>query len=121
MAFAGVFSIIIGTLMVGQWAFFLARRQVPELSTEPVRLLFHLAAELATAILLLIGGFSLLTNGAWGPRLHPLSMGMLLYTLIASCGYFAQKRVWGMVGMFAILFAVALADLAIFFSTAVGN
>lgn len=121
MDFAGVFSIIIGTLMVGQWAFFLARRQVPELNTEPVRLLFHLAAELATAISLLIGGFGLLTNGAWGPGLHLLSMGMLLYTLIASCGYFAQKRSWVMVGMFAALFALALADLTVFFSRGVAS
>jgi len=42
--------------MIGQWAFSLARKQVPELETEPIRILFHVGAELATAIALLIGG-----------------------------------------------------------------
>ncbi len=111
MVVAGVYSISIAFLMLGQWTFFLARRQVPELGTEPVRLLFHLFAELATAITLLLGGWGLLTHMPWGRPVHLVSVGMLLYTLIASCGYFAQKRIWLMVGMFAVLLAFTLGDL----------
>jgi hypothetical protein len=111
MLIAGVFSMAIGALMIAQWTFSLVRQQVPELNTEPVRLLFHLVAELATAVVLMAGGLGLLTGRAWGPPVHLLSMGMLLYTLMASCGYFAQRRVWSMAAMFALLFAFTLGDL----------
>ncbi len=40
---------------------------------------------------------------------------MLLYTVIVSPGYFAQKREWPMVGMFAVLLALALVSLGLVF------
>ena len=44
------FLILVGILMIGQWGFSLAMGQVPEVATEPIRLGFHLAAELTTAL-----------------------------------------------------------------------
>jgi len=35
MIFAAGYAIVVGVLMFGQWAFFLAARQVPELKAEP--------------------------------------------------------------------------------------
>ena len=121
MFLAGLCSIGIGALMIAQWAFFFARGQVPELKTEPIRLLFHLAAEVATAVLLLLGGFGLLTHAAWGWALYLLSVGMLVYTLIASCGYFTQKRAWPMVAMFASLLVFALTDAILILSGATAS
>jgi hypothetical protein len=40
-----------------------------------------------------------------------LALGMLSYTLIQSPGYFAQQQVWALVGMFAVLLALALIGL----------
>jgi len=37
---------------------------------------------------------------------------MLLYTLIVSPGYFAQKGQWAFVGMFAVILVLALAHPA---------
>ena len=120
MVFPGSYAIAVGILMMGQWAFFLGTNQVPELRTAPLAILFHLSAEFLTAIALLTGGFALLKGMTWGRRVYPVAMGMLLYTLVASPGYFAQRQSWALVSMFAVLFALALASLSLFFSRAKG-
>jgi hypothetical protein len=86
---------------------------VPELVTEPLRIRFHLAAEFATALALLVGGLALLTGQAWGRWVYLLAMGMLLYTVIVSPGYFAQRGQWAFVGMFAVVLLVALVSIAL--------
>ena len=115
MAFAAIYAIVVGCMMIGQWSRFLITGQVPELKTEPVRILFHLIAEFATACALIVGGVSLLTGSNWGRSLYLLAMGMLLYTLIVSPGYYAHKRVWPLVGMFAVVLIVALISLGLVF------
>jgi hypothetical protein len=82
-----------------QWAFLLAAKQVPELKTEPVRVSFHLAAEFLTATALMTSGAGLLVQAAWALQLYPVAVGMLIYTVIVSPGYFAQKHAWPLVGI----------------------
>jgi hypothetical protein len=115
LIFASVFALVVGAGMIGQWLFFLATGQVPELKTEPLRIRFHLAAELATAIALLAGGIALLTGQAWGQGFYLLAMGMLLYTVIVSPGYFAEKDQWAFVGMFAVVLVLALVSILLVF------
>jgi hypothetical protein len=50
----------------------------------------HLAAELVTAAALAAGGALLIAGGMTGPALAGL--GMLLYTVIASPGYFIARH-----------------------------
>jgi len=114
MTFAAWYGIIVGMLIFGQWVFFLVTRQVPELKTEPVRIAFHLAGEFLTAAALIAGGVGLLVQNALGAQIYPVAMGMLIYTIIVSPGYFAQKRVWPLVGMFGILLVLALVSLSLF-------
>jgi hypothetical protein len=113
MIFSALFALIVGLGMIGQWAFFLATGQVPELKTEPLRIRFHLVAEFATAIALLAGGVALLTGQTWARWVYLLAMGMLLYTVIVSPGYFAEKGQWAFVGMFAVLLVLALVSIAL--------
>jgi hypothetical protein len=108
MKFAGIFAIFVGLMMIAQWSFFLLAGQVPEIQTEPVRLAFHLAAELATALGLLTAGTGLLRGKAWAVKTFLVFGGMLLYSVIVSPGYFAQQGQWIFVGMFAVLLALAL-------------
>ena len=103
MNFPALYAIVVGLLMIAQWAFFLITRQVPELKTERVRVLFHIADEFLTAVVLIVSGIGLLAQQIWATALYPVAMGMLLYTIIVSTGYFAQKRVWLIVAMFAVL------------------
>jgi peptidoglycan/LPS O-acetylase OafA/YrhL len=111
MIFASVFAIAVGVLMIGQWSFFYLSNQIPELETEPYRIGFHLAGEFATAIALIVGGVGLLTGQGWASWLYMVAVGMLLYTVIVSPGYFAQRGEWPFVGMFAVLLVLAVVSI----------
>ena len=100
---AAIYAIVVGLLMFGQWAIFLFTGNVPELQTEPIRIAFHLAGEFTTAALLIAGGFGLLKLKKWGYHVFLLALGMLLYTIIVSPGYFGQLGQWAFVLMFAVL------------------
>ena len=82
MTFAAVYAVVVGIAMIGHWAFSLARNQVPELQTEPIRIRFHLAAEFVTAAALLAGGSGLLLDCAWGLNAYLVSIGMLAVLLV---------------------------------------
>jgi hypothetical protein len=118
MSFPALYAIVFGLLIFGQWAFFLFTRQVPELKTERVRVLFHIADEFLTAVGLIVSGIGLLAQQSWAAAIYPVAAGMLLYTIIVSSGYFAQKRVWPIVGMFAVLLALTSFSLVIFWQNA---
>ncbi len=114
MTFPALYAVVVGLLILGQWAFFLITRQVPELKTEPVRVLFHLAGEFLTATVLIASGVGLLMHQSWAIAIYPVAAGMLLYTIIVSSGYFAQKQVWPIVGMFAVLLILTAISLITF-------
>lgn len=99
---AAIYAIVIGIAMIGMWVTFLVTGQVSELTTEPVTITYHLIAEFLSASLLLLGGFGLYTNRGWGFHLYLISLGMLLYTVIVSAGYYGTLGEMGMVGMFSI-------------------
>jgi peptidoglycan/LPS O-acetylase OafA/YrhL len=110
---AALYAIVVGILMIGQWAMFIATGQVPEFQTEPIRISFHLAGEFTTAGLLVAGGVGLLSARRWGFHVYLVSMGMLLYTIIVSPGYFAQLGQFAFVGMFAILVILTVVFVAL--------
>lgn len=111
MKFAAWSSLVIGALMLVQWSFFLVAGRVPEVRTEPVALGFHLAAEAATAVALIVAGILLLGSRALGITVGLVANGMLIYTAIVSPGYFAQLGQWPLVAMFAVVLALAIASI----------
>lgn len=111
---ASVYSIIVGVSMIGLWIMLLSTGQVPELATEPNRITAHILAEVVTAILLLVSGFGLLTERVWAMKMFLFSQGTLLYTLIASPGYYVQHGIIPMVVMFLALLLITLTFLGIF-------
>ena len=62
MIFPSIFAIVVGIGMIAMWSVSYLSKQIPELESEPMRIKFHLAAEFATAIVLLIAGIGLFTN-----------------------------------------------------------
>ena len=108
MKIAAWYGIVIGLLMFGQWAFFLAAGQVPELQEAPIEIAFHLAAEFLTATGLIAGGIGLLRGKPWAAVLYLVATGMLLYSAIVSPGYFAQQGQWALVSMFVVLLILAV-------------
>jgi hypothetical protein len=109
--FAAWCSLLIGALMLAQWTFFLGSGQVPEVRTAPVALVFHLTAEAATAITLIVAGIGLLRRAGWARVLALVANGMLIYAVVVSPGYFAQRGEWPLVAMFAVLLALSLASV----------
>lgn len=104
-----------GIAMLGMWAMFMATGQVPELQTKFYEIALHIVAEVATAIALIIGGYGLFAGRKWGMQAYMLSMGMLLYTLIVSPGYYIQRENIVMTGMFAAFFVLAITFVGLSF------
>ena len=113
MRFVAWYSMLVGVFMLAQWGLTLGTGQAPEVQSEPIRLAFHLVAEFATAALLIFSGIGLLRRTSWARLLSPVALGMLLYTVIVSPGYFAQQGQWAPVFMFAILFLLAVVCLVL--------
>jgi len=113
MTFPAVFAIIVGIGMIGQWTVSYLSKQIPELKSEPIRIGFHLAAEIATAISLIVSGIGLLTKQTWSVPLFLVASGMTFYTAIVSPGYFAQKGQWGWLVMFGIIILLNMISIAI--------
>ena len=118
MILAGVFAIVVGVSMIGQWTVSISKGRVagPEagavVGRGTVEMAFHWSAEFVTAIALLVGGAGVMARWNWAVNLYLLALGMLLYTAVNSAGYFAQKREWPMVGMFAVILAFGMISLA---------
>jgi peptidoglycan/LPS O-acetylase OafA/YrhL len=110
-----IYSLFIGILMIGIWVMFISTGQVPEMATKHAEIILHLLAEFTTAILLIIGGIGLLKKMKIGYNLNLVALGMLLYTLIVSPGYYLQRGDWVFVGIFALLFIFTLIFLIISF------
>lgn len=111
MKFAAIYSIFVGVGMIAQWLISYFSHQIPELTTEPYRIAFHLAGEFITAVLIIVAGIRLFQTRKKAKRLYYVATGMLLYTSIVSPGYFAQLGVWAWVSMFAVILILALAGL----------
>jgi len=103
------YGVIVGVMMIAQWTGFIIMGRVEELESEPTRIAFHLAAELGTAIALIIGSIGLAKRLGWGYPAFLVSQGMLAYTIIISPGYFAQDGELLFVGMFAVLWVMTIA------------
>ena len=111
MVFAAVFAIMVGLGMLGQWAASYLSKQIPELESEPIRIWFHIVAEITTALCLIGAGSGLLTKTDWSIPLYLVASGMLFYTSIVSPGYFAQKGQWGWLVMFGIILVLGITGI----------
>lgn len=100
---SGVYAIVIGIGILGLWIMLLLTKQVPELETEPIAIKFHIAAESAMGLISILSGIFLLVNLTWAPYIFALAMGLIIYAVINSAGYYGQKEQWSFVIMFGII------------------
>ena len=105
---AATYSIFVGISMIGVWVMLFFSNEIPELSTTPIAISMHIAAEIVTAILLIVGGIGLLLKKIWGFQTYMFSMGMLVYTLIQSPGHYAEKGELIFVVIFGAFITIAL-------------
>jgi len=105
---SGIYAIVIGIGIIGLWTMLLLTKQVPELNTEPVAITFHITAEIIMGILSLISGTFLLIDLSWAPYFFILAMGLVIYAVINSAGYYGQKKQWTFVIMFGIILVASV-------------
>jgi hypothetical protein len=105
---ASWYAILVGISMPAMWSMFFLTDGIPELITNPAEIGMHIAAELLTAASLVFAGAGILLRRSWGVNLYFVAMGMLLYTLIASPGYYIQRSNFAFVMMFAALFVISV-------------
>ena len=103
MKFSAWYGILVGFLMIAQWTFTILAGGVPEFQTAPWEIALHLAAELTTAAMLILGGIATLKSVNWGKQILFVGLGMVIYSEIVSPGYFAQLGQWALVAVFAML------------------
>lgn len=110
---AAWFQNAIGVSVIGWWTMAAATNRIPELEEGRIDIVFHIAAELVMAALLIAGGVSSIRHGRTltTTMISHLALGTLLYSSINSPGYFAEQRAWRAVGMFAVLGAATVAIL----------
>ncbi len=114
MKLASGYAIVVGALMLLVWVFLLFSGQVPDMETQFLALVFHWAAELVTALALIASGLALWKSKRWAAWGYPLAMGMLIYALINSPGFYVQRQEWGMVAMFALVLPLAIIALVLY-------
>jgi len=117
MKFTAWYCLIVGVFIFLSWVFFFVTGQVPELATEPYRIATHLVAEAATAVVLIVAGAGLLQQRNWAVPATLVGLGMLIYTVINSSGYFAEQGDWLPVFIFALLLLLALASARLLLRT----
>ena len=113
MFFPAVFAILVGIGMIVQWMLSYVNKQIPELRTEPIRIKFHITAEMLTAASLLVAGIGLLLSVSWAINLYLIAAGMLFYTSVVSPGYFAQQGQWGWLIMFSAIIILGIMSIFI--------
>jgi hypothetical protein len=105
---SGIFSIVIGISIIGLWTMLYLTNQIPELKTERVAIGFHITAEITMGVLSLLSGFFLLIGLSWAPSFFMLAMGLIVYAVINSAGYYVQKKQWAFVIMFGIILIISV-------------
>lgn len=104
-----IYALVVGIMMLCMWVFFIISGSVPEFESKPWEIILHLIAEFATAILLIAAAITELKKHRLGKPLLLVGFGMLLYTVIVSQGYYAQRGEVLFVAMFLVLTVLTIA------------
>lgn len=94
--------------MLLMWSFFIIAGLVPEFQEKAWEIVYHLVAEGVTAVLLIVAGIMTIKKHPFGRHLLLVSLGMLLYTVIVSAGYYAQRGEIAFVAMFSVFTIAAI-------------
>jgi peptidoglycan/LPS O-acetylase OafA/YrhL len=111
-----IFLMAIGLLIIGMWTALLLGKKVEDLETDRLGMIYHILVEFITGMLLVLAGVSSILDARWSHEVSLVALGMLLYTIINSSGYYAQKGDKAMVFMFAflgVLTVIAIASLIV--------
>lgn len=105
---AGLFYILNGFSMLVVWPVLIFTGGVPELKTQFIYMVFHLAAEITTAALGIITGVGLLLKRKWSKPVYFMSSGFFLVAGYLACAYYLFAPGTRSIGMASMLFGINL-------------
>ncbi len=108
-----VYALIVGIGMLCMWSFFIVSGNLGEFETKPAEITFHLIAEFGTAVMLISAAALSLGRKPLGKPLMLAALGMLLYTVIVSPGYYFGRGEMPFVIMFFVLILLTAAAIGI--------
>lgn len=103
------YCIAVAALMALWWGMEIRNGALNRPDRSRGEIALHLTAEFMTALILAIGGIVLAQGGSRSLAL--VGLGMLLYTVIQSPGYFLERREMPPVVMFAVLTGLTIAAI----------
>jgi len=106
---AAIFSISMGVMIIGTWAFLFLLDQYPQARTLPLETGYLLVAEALTAGALIAAGYGILSNRPWAMSLILIALGELIYNTVRFAGELGQA---GSLAGLAFFTAVGSAGLA---------
>ena len=108
-----LYCIAVGILMTVWWTASLRRGVLRRHDRSRSEMTLHILAEALTAILLVASGLTLLVIGDGAIPVATLALGMLLYTVIVSPGYFVARHEPEPVYMFGGLMMLTVAGAVV--------
>ncbi len=105
---AAIFSILMGLMMFGTWAFLLLFNQFPQVRTLPLETGYLLVAEFLTAAALVVAGCGVLVHRPWASPLLLVALGELVYCTIRFAGELGQGGSMAGLGFFSAVAAGGL-------------
>jgi hypothetical protein len=104
---AAIFSISMGVMMIGTWAFLFLLDQYPQARTLPLETGYLLVAEALTAGALIAAGYGIQSARPWAMPLILVALGELIYNTVRFAGELGQA---GNLAGLAFFTAVGSAD-----------
>ena len=111
---SAIFTILVGLLIMGMWSLLVFTNQVPYLDTPQMEIKLHILTEMLTAVMLILGGVSVIRGWSKLTNLHYVSQGMLIYAIINSSGYYIDRGESMMAVMFGVLLVGTIVSLLFF-------
>ena len=88
---AAIFAFIAAAVIVFAWIYRLAIAGTPEFTAQPWLTWLHLVAEIATAVVLVVGGWGLLAGTHWARKVYLIGIGALAFGALADIGRYAES------------------------------
>ncbi len=87
---AAIFSLMMGFMMFGTWAYLLLLDKFPGIKTVPLETGYLLVAEALTSFALIASGYGMLSQRKWGQPLALVALGELIYCTVRYAGELGQ-------------------------------
>ena len=100
------YAIGFAILILGMWAYSIVRGGVPELLSRPWETRHRIVADALMTSTLLGGGIATLIGRSEGPTVLAIGLGMAMYSIVNSIGYFVQRRHVRSIVTFAMLLSL---------------